>query len=175
MSLQDAAGSSFAENVDPTVLDAPVTYGFRKGSRVSGVSPQTVGEELDSIKSTHGKLDAPLVVELARDESHPLHSCFEWDNGKAGEEYRKHQARCLINATVIITKDEGALKEFPAYISIRKEGKSTYRTTAQVLSNEEDRQQTLARALQEAQSWQTRYAHLTELGSIFKAIEATKL
>lgn len=44
----------------------------------------------------HGKLTAELVVEQATPKKHPLHVCFQWDDKKAGHEYRLIQARTMI-------------------------------------------------------------------------------
>jgi len=46
-------------------------------------------------------LRASDVVEHARDKTSPLHGEFEWDNKKAGHEYRLQQARTLIRAVVV--------------------------------------------------------------------------
>lgn len=43
-----------------------------------------------------GRLTPRAVVDAARDENHPLHGEFEWDDTVAAEAYRLDQARQLI-------------------------------------------------------------------------------
>jgi len=65
-----------------------------------------IKEEIQKIYD-EDKLTATEVVNTAKDENNPLHSCFEWDDTVAGEKYREQQARQLINQfTVIIGEVE---------------------------------------------------------------------
>jgi hypothetical protein len=59
-----------------------------------------------NIEQRHGELTPAIVVEEARDVSHPWHTEFEWNDGVAGERYRLNQARRLI-AQVRITVIQG--------------------------------------------------------------------
>lgn len=52
--------------------------------------------ELMAVRKEYGTLTPANVVEAARDEDHPLHGRFEWDDAVAGEKYRLDQARKLI-------------------------------------------------------------------------------
>lgn len=56
----------------------------------------SVAEELQSIYDRSGTLTPQLVVDEARDQAHPLHQHFEWDDAKAGEAYRCGQAASMI-------------------------------------------------------------------------------
>lgn len=55
-----------------------------------------VKKELERIYERDGFLKPSLIVEEARAENSPLHPYFEWDDSKAGENYRRDQARKLI-------------------------------------------------------------------------------
>lgn len=60
---------------------------------------RTIAERLKQIARHHqGRLEPDDVVADARDESSPLHSHFEWDDGIAADEYRREQARVLIRS-----------------------------------------------------------------------------
>jgi len=48
-------------------------------------------EELRGIYDRHGKLTPELVHEEVKDEAHPLHSRYEWDDAVAGYYYRLSQ------------------------------------------------------------------------------------
>ena len=50
-----------------------------------------------------GEVRASALVEAARPQQSPIHNAFEWNNRKAGHEYRLIQARQWIrNVTIII-------------------------------------------------------------------------
>jgi hypothetical protein len=71
-----------------------------KGGGKSGV----IEAELARIHQQHGKLTAEIVVEAARDKRSALHSCFTWDDTLAAEEWRKEQARRLIQSHVAVER-----------------------------------------------------------------------
>ena len=52
-----------------------------------------------------GEIKASTLVDSARPKSSPIHSAFEWDDKKAGEEYRLMQARQWIRKIVIRYQD----------------------------------------------------------------------
>lgn len=66
---------------------------------------KTVRDALAAIaRKNKDRLEAAKVVEAAKSPSSPLHSRFEWDNTKAGHEYRLAQARKLIRVFEIVTR-----------------------------------------------------------------------
>lgn len=62
-------------------------------------------DELQAIYDQHGELTPRLVVEVAKDESHPLHSRFEWDDAIAGEAWRQEQAHRLIQKVKCVYRE----------------------------------------------------------------------
>lgn len=52
--------------------------------------------ELLAVREQYGILTPHTVVKAAQAEDHPLHHRFEWDDAKAGHQYRLQQARQLI-------------------------------------------------------------------------------
>jgi hypothetical protein len=71
---------------------------------------QEYGEELARLEGKHGLLTADLVVKEAKKPRSVLHDAFEWDNGAAGEAWRLHQARNLINHIDLVVEHEGPEK-----------------------------------------------------------------
>lgn len=59
-------------------------------------------DQLQAIYDSHGNLTPAIVVDEARDEAHPLHDRFEWDNIVAGEAWRKRQAHELIRSVKVV-------------------------------------------------------------------------
>ena len=58
----------------------------------------SVGDELERIYETRGRLDPEDVVHEATPEDHPLHGRFTWDDAIAGPLYRIEEARRLIRS-----------------------------------------------------------------------------
>lgn len=134
-----------------------------------------IQDELELVRTKAGGILRPAdVIDFARDPSTALHSRFTWDDNEAAEQWRLHQARNIINATVKILP--GTNKETRAYVSIvedRTVGDS-YRLIDDVMRDEDCRERLLAQALREAESWRVRYAHLLELRNIFSEIDKAR-
>lgn len=62
-------------------------------------------EHLQSIYDQHSRLTPALVVDAARDEGHPLHPRFEWDDALAGPKYREIQAAELIRSIRVVYRE----------------------------------------------------------------------
>lgn len=61
----------------------------------------SVAKQLQSIYNDNGTITPQLVVNSARDDNHPLHNHFEWDDSTAGELYRCSQAGQMIRRVTI--------------------------------------------------------------------------
>lgn len=86
-------------------------------------------EELQAIYESHGKLTPSLVVDQARDKSHPLHTRFEWDDKVAGEAYRRGQAHELIRSVRVVYREATeteAARSVRAFHAVRSEGPQNY-------------------------------------------------
>lgn len=78
----------------------------------------SVANELQGIYERNGSLTPQLVVDEARDNSHPLHGHFEWDDATAGEAYRCGQAAQMIRRVHITRiKQDGAEAVTRAWVS----------------------------------------------------------
>jgi len=58
-------------------------------------------EHLQAIYDERGELTPALVVDVARDDTHPLHTRFEWNDAVAAEKHRREQAHQLIKSVRI--------------------------------------------------------------------------
>lgn len=65
-----------------------------------------VQEVVNKIYAEVGEVRPSALVEAARPKSSPAHNAFEWDDSKAGEEYRLIQARTWIRRIEIIVDDQ---------------------------------------------------------------------
>lgn len=127
--------------------------------------------ELELIRKRHGGFLRPAdVVEFARDPATALHTRFEWDDSKAADQYRLEQARLIIRCTVrLIHPDSPPVHAYVSLHDDRRAGDS-YRSIVDVLADPRLREQLLAQALREAESWRMRYERLSELQPIARAI-----
>ena len=110
-----------------------IKFAFRDG-RNFGVSADVAGHELERIAQRDGTLQAQAVVDDSRPAAAPLHPIFEWDDGTAAENYRRHQARSLIKAVQVIHQESKAQE--PVYVHVpAQEGRSAggYMPTAVVV------------------------------------------
>lgn len=143
-----------------------MSYAFRNGfaHKVSAEVAGTVCEELEKV----GKLTAEELVNVSRPEDAPLHSEFEWDDAIAGENWRKQQARCLINSLVVIAPEtnQEVRKFFNIVSSDRK-----YESLETVMQSVDKRDALLRDAMRELSAFRKKYAHLSELAKVFDAID----
>lgn len=95
--------------------------------------------ELQRLYVQHGELRSSTVVEAARDKRSPLHDYFEWDDHKAGHEYRLQQARKLMRLHVIVTQPEGAAERLihvpPSPEQSKDDGEGAYHPVSVVVEN----------------------------------------
>ena len=98
----------------------PLLSGGGVGGSVCGMTEDAnvtdeVIEELDKIAKDDmdGLIQPERVIEVASDETSPLHRHFEWDDSEAAYEYRLVQARKLIRSVTIIRVDSP-----PRYVNV---------------------------------------------------------
>lgn len=132
-----------------------------------------IDRELELIRRRNGGiLRAEQVVEFARNPKTALHSQFEWDDTKAGYQYRLWQAREIIR--VRVTMEPRINAETRAYVSLysdRKQPGGGYRAIADVLSDEERREELLQQALRDMEAFKHKYIQLKRLAPVFAAMD----
>jgi hypothetical protein len=84
-----------------------------------------------------GMLKVEDVLEEARDEGSPLHKHFEWDDSEAAAQYRRQQARALIQKCKITLIDSQPI-EIRAFVSLPtdRENGGGYRLTSEVMNDD---------------------------------------
>jgi hypothetical protein len=133
-------------------------------------------EELEKIRQKNdGYLRPEDVIKEAQNIKNILHSHFEWDNKKAGQEYRLWQARQLISVCVVTIGNK--TEPIRAYVSLTtdRHNGNGYRAMTEILTNTKLRSQMLAEALKELQIFKNKYNRLQELAPVFKAIKKIKV
>lgn len=134
---------------------------------------QQARKELEFVrKKGRGILRPKRVVGYAENPKTALHGYFEWDDAKAGYEFRVEQARRLIRAVVYLHPvNNKPLRVYASFADERRQGDS-YRAMDDILAEETLYNRLVDQALAEAESWRTRYQHIAELAPIVEAISS---
>lgn len=116
------------------------------------------------------------LLDASRDENAPLHSCFEWDNSIAAEQYRIEQARKIIGGiTIQYINDDKPSTPMRLFINVEPQApkrQGAFASLDIVLKNPTYREQALNNALIELRSFQRKYAAYEELTDVFSAIDS---
>ncbi len=143
-------------------------YKWKAGSRIK-IDPQVAGAVCDELEKK-GKLTPSELVEVSRDEAAPLHKAFEWNDEEAARRYRETQAGYIIRSleVVLVDKGEPVRAFFPITINSTSKGYTSIET---IISDYDAKQALLESALAELSSFRRKYKRLTELDSVFAAID----
>lgn len=145
---------------------AAYSYEFAKGF-VCNTGAETVGQVIEQITKRDGQVTPSALLDASRDDSAPLHGCFEWDDSIAAERYRLHQARQMI-ANVRIVQSTDTAERDRAFVSAPK--KNVYVTLESALGDEEMRKHLLKQAKEDARVFLAKYRRLTELSEVNDAL-----
>ena len=151
-------------------------FRYKPGRSVVGIEPQAVGDELARINQIYGRLKPKILVDESRREDAILHEAFEWDDAIAGEEYRIHQARQIINVVQVIPDQENA-KPVQAFINVSVQAESdedferAYLPAQVVADDPEMRSAHLATIKTRLKNLRREYAAFSELSNVWSAID----
>lgn len=133
-------------------------------------------DQLQSIYEQRGKLSPEIVLQEARDEAHPLHSRFEWDNRAAGEAWRRHQAHELIQSVKIVYKTDadGTQHSLRAFHAVRREDGHFYEPVETIARDEFMTSVLLADMEREWKAMQRRWSAFDEFWRLVSEAVAEK-
>jgi hypothetical protein len=148
-----------------------ISYVFKDGpvtiKNAAKADPQKVGAALAQIaEQQRGRLTPPAVIEAARNNRHPLHRFFEWDDAVAAESYRLDQARTLIRCVKIVSDDHA--EPAPAFLSISDKGGTSYRTLQDVMDSADLQNHVLVAAERDLAAFEKRYRSLSDICDIIR-------
>lgn len=161
-------------------MSEPTYIGWADGYGAKVKAEDAYGE-LEAIRRANGgELNRDLVKEAARDKSSPLHpQVFDCAPKTAAERYYSRNAQKLISA-IVVTYAHAPEAPTRKYVVCREEPKqsaprghvSVFTDVAEALQDPEHREYVLGQALASLGAWRKRYAALSELAGVFKAIDA---
>lgn len=115
------------------------------------------------IQKRDGLVTPESIVDEATPISSPIHDMFEWDDDKAGYEYRLWQARKAIKQVKVII-DKKVVNNFESVIVATEKGsKRGYVTTVEIMKHKDLKEQVLAKALANLEYWYESYGNYSEL------------
>lgn len=122
-------------------------------------------DQLQAIYDGHGKLTPAIVVDEARDESHPLHTRFEWDDAAAGESWRRQQAHELIRSVRVVYREadeKNPERSVRAYHAVRGDDGHSYEPVEKVTEDDFTRRLVLGDMEREWKALHRRYQQFSE-------------
>jgi hypothetical protein len=137
----------------------------------------SVKDCLEQICEKHdGVLTAELVLREAKKKTSPLHTHFLWDDTEAARQYRLIQAGDLIRKVkVTYSPQEDVSYRVRAFFNVvqagdNEEGKKIYVPIKEAMNNPSYREQLLAEAKRDADTFVKKYKVLTEVKDIVNTI-----
>ena len=123
---------------------------------------------LTAIREEFGALNPELLVEVARDPSHPLHSRFEWDDTVAAHKWRIEQAGQLLRVTFVY--DGKKPTDLRAFVAVKGEDshQSDYVPTEEAMENPFTRELVLRAMKRDWQTYKRRYDHMVEFADFVR-------
>lgn len=142
------------------------------------VAAQVAADTIIDLQKTLGKdtVTAKELLDASRDVTAPLHSCFEWDDSIAAEQFRVQQARKIISSIEIeyIKSDTpehlARSRYFVNTVSNAPKVQGQYTTIDVAFSNEDYRTVVLKNAYRELKTFQGKYNCYQELSDVLEAI-----
>ena len=128
----------------------------------------------------NGQLNIDYAVEASRDPNSPLHNDLEWDDTKAGHEFRKNQIKYFVRNIEVVRQDvntpvrayESIKVEVLNGVTEKVEQKNIFFRTEDILANPSGRAQLLSQAIRDALAFRKRYAALSELAKLINVIDS---
>jgi len=131
---------------------------------VDPATPNNLRDVLMVIRAKRGTLTAEVVVDEARDPTHPLHHRFEWDDTEAAHRWRLHQAQQLLRVRykVDVGDERADLRAFWVTRDANGAPTSTYEPMEEVVLDDFQRELMLRQMRRDWQTFKKRYAHMEE-------------
>lgn len=153
-----------------------MVYQWRKQSRFP-VDAQVAAGRLQLIREELGEITPRAVVDDARGDNSPLHSCFDWDDATAAEAHRVHTARQLIGSLMVVSVDSKPVhRETRAFVHITADASPRYEPIEVAIRNVDMREEILRQGRLEIKRWRERYAayeeFVEEFSEVFASVDA---
>ena len=123
-----------------------------------------VGKELERIEQDEELTNTSVLEFARRNKNSELNKCFEWDDTKAGESYRRIQANQILKSIAIVVNDEKPAETTRAFVNIKtKEETKVFKNIVSVLESDEEYNQLKAKAERDFISYKDKYNKILKL------------
>jgi hypothetical protein len=153
------------------------TYAWKSGAQIKA-DPQKAAREIYALHKRNGGVTDQQLIEQAKPATSELHSEFTWNDKVCGVEYRKMQARHILNCLIFLVERENKEPlEVRAFQNIDwKPGRQgVYIAVENILSQADGRAQLLQQFYEDIQDLRQRYRDLQEYTDIFLAMNELEL
>jgi len=136
------------------------------------VKAELAGQVFEELEQTVG-LTPQNLVNASRCETAPMHKAFEWDDAKAGEEWRKQQARVYINhLEIVVDKANEDIPVTRAWVQYEKG--ENYENIMTVLSDPVKSNSFFEMGLKMLNDFKRRYGEVKEFAKVISEIDKLK-
>ena len=129
-------------------------YEWRTGTRIK--ADASLAAKVFEQLSDENRLNAESVVEVSKPKEAVLHDDFEWDDNVAAFEYRKHQARNILNSLVVIEEETPEEQPIRYCFKIEK-GTNNYTPLNVIMRSAESTGALIRKAIAELQAYRMKY------------------
>lgn len=137
------------------------------------VKASDVAHHLERLEQEEGAVTKYNFLDSARSEESGMHNLFEWDDYKAAERYRLHQADmiiCGLRVTVQETQ-ESAPKTLRAFVNVSGERQGAFINIRKALGKADTRDKVLDDARRDLERFRNKYNTLANAEALFAAID----
>lgn len=145
-------------------------YTWKSGSRIKA-DAQKCGELYERLSATEEGLTARTLLDANRPESAPLHSEYEWDDEQAADNWRLHQSRHFINSIAVVAIAAESNEEIPVRAFHITTSDGVYEPLTAIIQQPDKYTALLSSAKAELAAFERKYATISELQPVFKAIK----
>lgn len=100
----------------------------------------------------HGEVTSSMLVEAAKDKKEPAHAGFEWNDTKAGHEFRLIQARKWLRVVVVKADEQPERLVHVPVVARQGESEGAYKPASVVVQNVDEFERALSEAMQRLNS-----------------------
>lgn len=129
-------------------------YKWKPGTRIKA-DPALAAQVMNQL-ADESRLDAENLVEVSKPTEAVLHDDFEWDNDKAANEFRKHQARNIINGLLIVKEEVPEEPPIRCYFKI-EENTSNYTPIQTIVQSADSMAALKTRAINELNAYRQKF------------------
>jgi len=122
-------------------------------------------KELEA-KSPNGRVTPQALVKYAEPKDSPLHNQFEWNDRKAGQEYRLWQGRQLLRRITVNIEDKSVREYQNITIEIEEGKEQGYYSLYTVMSNKDLKVKMMRQILKELGRMEQKYSTYKELSKM---------